>query len=152
MAYSYQNYQPNPPQPNTAQNLQFYPSSYSGVSGHTTPSQASYGNYGAPQQPAAAAYPGYGAGTASSSFGGAGIGGAISGRMGDSSQGLRTGWLAAFGTEVRISRPNLICCLRSSETRDSVDPRQRTRTNGSLIGVRARAAVDGGAGGKLWTY
>ena len=110
MAYSYQpSYQGNAPQPNTAQNLQFYPSSYSGVSGHTTPSQASYGNYGSPQPPAAAAYPGYGVGTAASSFGGGGIGGgAISGRMGDSSQGLRTGWLAAFGTEGYEHEPPLM--------------------------------------------
>ena len=29
---------------------------------------------------------------------------------------------------------NLICCLISSETKDSADPRQRTRTDGSLLG------------------
>lgn len=70
-----------------AQNLQFYSSSFSNqpVSGHSTPFQA---NYGAPQ---AQAYPSqYGAGFSAPG---------VSGQMGVGSSGLRTGWLAAFGTE-----------------------------------------------------
>lgn len=71
----------------TPQNLQFYSSSFSNqpVSGHSTPFQA---GYGAPQnQP----YPAqYGAGFAAPG---------VSGQMGMGASGLRTGWLAAFGTE-----------------------------------------------------
>lgn len=70
-----------------AQNLQFYSSSFSNqpVSGHSTPFQA---NYGAPQAPA---YPAqYGAGFTAPG---------VSGQMGVGASGLRTGWLAAFGTE-----------------------------------------------------
>lgn len=81
-----------------AQNLQFYPSSYSTqpVSGQTTPFQAFNG--GAPAS-------GYGQ---SSSYG-AGFGGqaAVSGRMGEQG-GLRTGWLAAFGTEGYEGEPPLL--------------------------------------------
>ncbi|RVX68630.1 hypothetical protein B0A52_07057 [Exophiala mesophila] len=84
-----------------AANLQFYPSSYTNVSGHTTPSQASYGGYGGSSS--ASAYPGYGAG-ASAAFGGPA---GVSGRMGDSG-GLRTGWLAAFGTEGYDGEPGLM--------------------------------------------
>ncbi|QSZ30084.1 hypothetical protein DSL72_004604 [Monilinia vaccinii-corymbosi] len=86
----------------SAQNLQFYPSTYTpgAVSGHATP-QAAYG-YGI--SPAAQAYPG----GASGGFGfpGAGAGG-VSGRMGESG-GLRTGWLAAFGTEGYDGEPPLL--------------------------------------------
>jgi len=91
------------------QNLQFYPSSYAQpVSGHTTPSQAQYG-YGQP--PASSQVypsvsgsmsgggPGYGA-----SFG---AGPGVSGRMGEQG-GLRTGWLAAFGTEGYDGEPPLL--------------------------------------------
>jgi hypothetical protein len=70
-----------------AQNLQFYSSSFSNqpVSGHSTPFQA---NYGAPQ---AQAFPAqYGAGFSAPG---------VSGQMGMGESGLRTGWLAAFGTE-----------------------------------------------------
>ena len=70
-----------------AQNLQFYSSSFSNqpVSGHSTPFQA---NYGAPQTQA---YPAqYGAGFSAPG---------VSGQMGMGASGLRTGWLAAFGTE-----------------------------------------------------
>ena len=83
----------------SAQNLQFYPSSYTPnpVSGHATPSQASYG-YGAPGGQA------YGAGYGSS-FGAAGAG--VSGRMGEQG-GLRTGLLAALGTEGYDGEPPLL--------------------------------------------
>ena len=85
-------------------NLQFYPSSYSNVSGHTTPSQASYGGYNSGNN--ASAYPGYGA-SPSAAFGGPpGLQG-VSGRMGESG-GLRTGWLAAFGTEGYETEPGLM--------------------------------------------
>lgn len=122
MSYSNPNYyQPQQPAGGpTANNLQFYSSSYDTVSGHTTPSQASYGNYGAGT--AAAAYPPSYGGTGGGS---AGFGGAVSGRMGEQG-GLRTGWLAAFGTEGYDGEPSLmeelgvnfghiktkVCCLR----------------------------------------
>ncbi|KAK4133678.1 Yip1-domain-containing protein [Trichocladium antarcticum] len=84
--------------PTGAQNLQFYPSSYAQpVSGHATPSQASYG-YGGP------ASGGYGVASGfSSGFGG---GPSVSGRMGEQG-GLRTGWLAAFSTEGYDTEPSL---------------------------------------------
>jgi hypothetical protein len=70
-----------------AQNLQFYSSSFSNqpVSGHSTPFQANYGS-----QPAAPYPTQYGAGFAAPG---------VSGQMGVGASGLRTGWLAAFGTE-----------------------------------------------------
>lgn len=90
MAY----YQSQPQQPyGGAQNLQFYPSSYSAqpVSGTSTPFQAFNGG------PQAGAY------GQSSSFGQPGV----SGRMGEQG-GLRTGWLAAFGTEGYEGEPPLL--------------------------------------------
>ena len=93
---------PNPGyNPSSAQNLQFYPSSYAQppVSGHATPSQASYG-YGAPSGSAS-----YGvSGGFNSGFGGAP---GVSGRMGEQS-GLKTGWLAAFSTEGYDGEPPLL--------------------------------------------
>lgn len=92
---------PQQPYGASAQNLQFYPSSYTPgpVSGHATPSQAAYG-YGAP-----AASPGYGgSGGFNSGFGGPA---GVSGRMGEQG-GLRTGWLAAFGTEGYDGEPPLL--------------------------------------------
>jgi len=96
MAY----YQPQAPQQQpygSGQNLQFFQSQYSNqpVSGHTTPFQA----YNAGSQ--SSAYP-------SSSYGG-GFGGqaGVSGRMGEQG-GLRTGWLAAFGTEGYEGEPPLL--------------------------------------------
>lgn len=86
----------------SAQNLQFFPSSYGSVSGHTTPSQAAYGGgFGGAPNPAAQAYPGGGYG----GFGSPGAG--VSGRMGEQG-GLRTGWLAAFGTEGYDGEPPLL--------------------------------------------
>lgn len=87
-----------------ASNLQFYPSSYSNVSGHTTPSQASYGGYSSGNT--APAYSGYGAGSSAAFGGGPGMQG-VSGRMGETG-GLRTGWLAAFGTEGYEGEPGLM--------------------------------------------
>ncbi|KAL5044435.1 hypothetical protein BDW71DRAFT_198952 [Aspergillus fruticulosus] len=89
----------------SAQNLQFYPSSYSSVSGHTTPSQASYGGFGAPSNPAAQGYPVGGVGAGYGGFGSPT--GGVSGRMGEQG-GLRTGWLAAFGTEGYDGEPPLL--------------------------------------------
>ena len=95
-----------PPNPNAqpGANLQFYSSNYgpSPVSGHTTPSQATYGGFASPPAHTASAYPGYGARDA-------GFGGApgVSGRMGEQG-GLRTGWLAAFGTEGYEGEPPLL--------------------------------------------
>ncbi|KAI1814230.1 hypothetical protein GGS20DRAFT_429908 [Poronia punctata] len=78
--------------PAPAQNLQFYPSSYSpGVPSHAA----------APQQ--------YGYGAPPPGPGGYGFGGApgVSGRMGEQG-GLRTGWLAAFSTEGYEGEPPLL--------------------------------------------
>lgn len=88
-------------QPYGAQNLQFYPSSYTPnpVSGHNTPSQAY--NYGG--NPAGS--PGYGVGGGYGASFGAAPG--VSGRMGEQG-GLRTGWLAAFGTEGYDGEPPLL--------------------------------------------
>ncbi len=78
------------------QNLQFYSSGYSRqpVSGHSTPFQAYTGGAQAP----AYANAGFGAG-----FGGQ----PVAGRMGEQG-GLRTGWLAAFGTEGYDQEPPLL--------------------------------------------
>lgn len=85
----------------SAQNLQFFPTSYS-VSGHTTPSQASYGaGFGSAANPSAQGYPGGGYGGFASPATG------VSGRMGEQG-GLRTGWLAAFGTEGYDGEPPLL--------------------------------------------
>jgi hypothetical protein len=104
MAYNSQYGYQSPP-PGGAQNLQFYPSSYSTgpVSGHTTPFQASSG-YGSPPVGGAPAYGNYGSGTPAA-FGGNMAG--VSGRMGEQG-GLRTGWLAAFGTEGYDGEPGLM--------------------------------------------
>ncbi|KAF7561616.1 hypothetical protein G7046_g2517 [Stylonectria norvegica] len=84
--------------PSAAQNLQFYPSTYSPtVPSAATPQPAGYG-YGNAG--------GYGASTqgfAPPGFAGAGV----SGRMGEQG-GLRTGWLAAFTTEGYDGEPGLL--------------------------------------------
>ncbi|EOD46287.1 putative Golgi membrane protein [Neofusicoccum parvum] len=90
----------------SAQNLNFYQSSYSQqpVSGHTTPFQAYNGGA------VSSAYAGAGFGGAGSMAGPSGFGGAVpgvSGRMGEQG-GLRTGWLAAFGTEGYEGEPPLL--------------------------------------------
>lgn len=84
------------PQHYGSQNLNFYQSSFSGqpVSGTTTPFQA------------------YSGGVQSNAYTGAGFSGGfsqpgVSGRMGESG-GLRTGWLAAFGTEGYDGEPPLL--------------------------------------------
>ncbi|KAF2665954.1 Yip1-domain-containing protein [Microthyrium microscopicum] len=87
-----------PPQQQATPNLQFYQSSYSQqpVSGHSTPFQA-YNNAGASSS-----------GYANTGFGGGfGAQPGVSGRMGDQG-GLRTGWLAAFGTEGYDGEPPLL--------------------------------------------
>ena len=100
---NYYGAQPQPQNPPygaaPAQNLQFYPTSYSpaGVSGAATPQQAAYG-YGG--QPGFSATPGFGAGAPH------GVAG-VSGRMGEQG-GLRTGWLAAFSTEGYDGEPPLL--------------------------------------------
>ncbi|KAK4186380.1 hypothetical protein QBC35DRAFT_412895 [Podospora australis] len=82
--------QPNP-------GLQFYQSNYAQpVSGHATPSQASYG-YSAPPQG------GFGSSFTSGFTGPAGV----SGRM-DEQGGLRTGWLAALSAEGYDGEPPLL--------------------------------------------
>lgn len=115
-------YAPNPAAA-AAQNLNFYQSSYASpsahqqpVSGHTTPFQAYSG--GAASSAYGGGGPGAGFGGAGTMMGGggpgaggaAGFGGmaGVSGRMGESTGGLRTGWLAAFGTEGYEGEPPLL--------------------------------------------
>jgi len=88
-------YAQNQPYGSSAQNLQFYPSSYGNqpVSGHSTPFQA---------YPAAGQSAAYGG----ANYGG-GFGQPVSGRMGEQG-GLRTGWIAAFGTEGYEGEPPLL--------------------------------------------
>lgn len=81
---------------NSSQNLQFYPSSYipTPIPGQPS-SQPTFGAYG---QPVNSAY-GYGGNFGASS--------AVNGRMGEQG-GLKTGWLAAFGTEGYEGEPALL--------------------------------------------
>ncbi|KAM3421694.1 Protein YIP [Cercospora zeina] len=91
-------YQPPP----TSQNLNFYQSSYSNqppVSGQSTPFQA-YGASAA-QPSGYGASPNYGFGAFPGQPG-------ASGQMGTGQGGLRTGWLAAFGTEGYDGEPPLL--------------------------------------------
>ena len=106
MAY----YSSPPPHQNYASaqnNLQFFPSSYGNpVSGHSTPAQASYGGGPFPSGQGQ----GYGYGSPSGFMNAPGFGqagGGVSGRMGEQG-GLRTGWLAAFGTEGYDGEPPLL--------------------------------------------
>ncbi|OJD12045.1 hypothetical protein AJ78_07301 [Emergomyces pasteurianus Ep9510] len=97
-------------QQQSAQNLQFYPTSYTSVSGHTTPSQATYGGYGAPPGPSSGFPVGGGGAGGAGGYGAAAFGASsagVSGRMGEQG-GLRTGWLAAFGTEGYEGEPPLL--------------------------------------------
>lgn len=104
MSQFFQPQQPNAPYgQQSANDMQFYPSSYTPgpVSGHATPSQAAYG-YGIPP-----AGQGYGAGAAGGFNPGFGAPPGATGRMGEQG-GLRTGWLAAFGTEGYDHEPPLL--------------------------------------------
>lgn len=123
MSYYNQGYEPSPA-PQNAQNLQFFPSSYSGVSGHTTPSQAAYGGYGGGAN-TASAYPQYGSGMPAN-FGAQGV----TGRMGEQG-GLRTGWIAAFSTEGYEGEPGLMeeLGVNFGHIRDKV----RTAINGERL-------------------
>jgi hypothetical protein len=101
-------YQPNPNQQSYAaqNNLNFYQSSYSNqpVSGHSTPFQATYGagaQSNAYQQPGYASSANYGFGAFPGQPG-------PSGQMGTGQGGLRTGLLAAFGTEGYEGEPPLL--------------------------------------------
>lgn len=103
-------YQPQPAQSSySAQNnLNFYQSSYAQqpVSGQSTPFQA----FGAGAQ--SGAYPAQGAygGSSAANYGFGAFPGApgASGQMGTGQGGLRTGWLAAFGTEGYDGEPPLL--------------------------------------------
>ncbi|ERS97119.1 hypothetical protein HMPREF1624_06449 [Sporothrix schenckii ATCC 58251] len=91
--------------PSSAQNLQFYPSSYSpGVPGQPTAGHGGAYGYGGSGGVASA----YGSAIGSGGVGGGpgGVGG-VSGRMGEQG-GLRTGWLAAFSTEGYDGEPPLL--------------------------------------------
>lgn len=94
-------------QPYSAQNnLNFYQSSYSTgpVSGHSTPFQA-YGGGGAQS----GSYP-QGSYSSNANYGFGSFPGPSgpSGQMGTGQSGLRTGWLAAFGTEGYEGEPPLL--------------------------------------------
>lgn len=94
------------PYPQASQNLQFFPSSYGSYPGPSSPPQSFSAGFGSPN-PAAQAY-GSGAGAgAAGGAGGFGFGSGVSGRMGEQG-GLRTGWLAAFGTEGYDGEPPLL--------------------------------------------
>ncbi|KAI9887956.1 MAG: hypothetical protein M1823_000213 [Watsoniomyces obsoletus] len=103
--------QPPPPPPpygsspssSAAQNLQFYPTAYSSTPTPGYGPSSGSGGYG----PSSNAYP-----TGSMAFGAGpsaagGFGASVTGRMGDQG-GLRTGWLAAFGTEGYEGEPPLL--------------------------------------------
>lgn len=99
-------YQPQPQQSYAQQNnLNFYQSSYSAqpVSGHSTPFQA----YGGGAQSSAYAAGSYGGG-ANYGFGAFPGQPGATGQMGTGQSGLRTGWLAAFGTEGYEGEPPLL--------------------------------------------
>ncbi|KAI7304777.1 hypothetical protein KC315_g14998, partial [Hortaea werneckii] len=103
-------YQPNPAASSSyaaQNNLNFYQSSYSQqpVSGQTTPFQA----FGGGAQSGAYPQGGYG-GSSAANFGFGAFPGApgASGQMGTGQGGLRTGWLAAFGTEGYEGEPPLL--------------------------------------------
>jgi hypothetical protein len=102
-SYGYQ--PPSQPQSN---NLHFYQSSYSNqpVSGHSTPFQASYGNQAQPQYPPSSNY----GGASSANYGLGAFPGqpGATGQMGTGQGGLRTGWIAAFGTEGYEGEPPLL--------------------------------------------
>ncbi|RKF73377.1 Protein transport protein yip1 [Golovinomyces cichoracearum] len=89
---------PNPPiypnVPNNSQNLQFYTSSYPQGQINASPG-TTFGGYGQSASPAF----GYGGNFSAPS--------GVSGRMGEQG-GLRTGWLAAFGTEGYEGEPTLL--------------------------------------------
>lgn len=75
------------------------------MSGHSTPFQAQ--GYGGPQgYGQQAGFGGGSSGAGFAGFAGAGVGG-VSGRMGEQG-GLKTGWLAAFGTEGYDGEPPLL--------------------------------------------
>ncbi|KAL8381618.1 hypothetical protein RB595_005753 [Gaeumannomyces hyphopodioides] len=95
--------------PSSAQNLQFYPSTYApGVGGASQQQGGGYGGYGVPPQGGSGGGGGGGGYGASAGFN-SGFGGAsgVSGRMGEQG-GLRTGWLAAFSTEGYDEEPPLL--------------------------------------------
>lgn len=98
-SYGYPNQQQN--SYSAQNNLNFYQSSYSQqpVSGHSTPFQAAYGNAAQSNAYSGAGNYGFGA------FGGQP---GVSGQMGTGQAGLRTGWLAAFGTEGYEGEPPLL--------------------------------------------
>lgn len=100
-------YQPQPQQQSYAQqnNLNFYQSSYSTqpVSGQSTPFQA----YGGGAQGGAYPQGSYGGG-ANYGFGAFPGQPGATGQMGTGQSGLRTGWLAAFGTEGYEGEPPLL--------------------------------------------
>jgi hypothetical protein len=109
MSYAY-NQQPASNSYSAQNNLNFYQSSYSNappVSGQSTPFQAfGAGNSGSSSQ--AYSQGGYGASAGNYGFGAFGAAGGASGQMGTGQDGLRTGWLAAFGTEGYPGEPPLL--------------------------------------------
>lgn len=104
MSYGYQSPPHQQASSYSAQNnLNFYQSSYpqQPVSGQSTPFQA-FGGSGAQGSSA------YGASSANYGFGAFPGQPGASGQMGTGQGGLRTGWLAAFGTEGYEGEPPLL--------------------------------------------
>ena len=107
-SYGYQP-QPNPSSYSAQNNLNFYQSSYpqQPASGsHNTPFQGSYG--GGAQSSSYPAQNGYASSAGNYSFGAFPGQPGASGQMGTGSGGLRTGLLAAFGTEGYEGEPPLL--------------------------------------------
>ena len=141
MSNYYQPSQPysQPQNPNGAQNLQFYQSSYGPATGSATPQGGnSYGyNSGggaaSASSSAAAGQGGYGGGQPA-------WGAGVSGRMGEAG-GLRTGWVAAFSTEGYDGEPPLleelgvnfghiqskVCCMHAPPNSPPLSIYQRSR-------------------------
>jgi hypothetical protein len=114
MSYNY-NQQPSGNSYSAQNNLNFYQSSYSDappVSGQSTPFQA----FGSGIRGSTSGGAGYAGGSSYGGSGGAGNYGfgafpgqpGASGQMGTGQDGLRTGWLAAFGTEGYPGEPPLL--------------------------------------------
>ncbi|KXT02429.1 hypothetical protein AC578_7861 [Pseudocercospora eumusae] len=103
--YAYQS--PPTNQYNAQNNLNFYQSTYSNqpVSGQSTPFQAFGGSNTAPAYGASNTY---GGASANYGFGAFPAQPGASGQMGTGQGGLRTGWLAAFGTEGYDGEPPLL--------------------------------------------
>lgn len=100
----------NDPSYNPSNNLNFYQSSYAAapVPSQSTPFGA-FGNAGGSSQSTAYSQgPAFGGASSNYGFGAFPGAAGVSGSMGTGQGGLRTGWLAAFGTEGYEGEPPLL--------------------------------------------